>query len=382
MSAVSVRDGEKWASAPPGVLPAWVADMDFPVAPAIRRALIRRIDTDLGYPAWYDKSDGGPLGEVFAQRMLARHGFAANPGHTRLFTDVNQAIQVVLHLGTGPGSPVAVHVPACPPFLEVLDRLDRPARPVPFRLVDGSWDPDIDRLADEVRAGCRALLLVNPHNPTGRVFRRAELAEIGRLAVEWDLLVVADEVHAELTHDDHRHIPFASLSDEVAAHTVTITSGSKAFNLAGARCAVAHIGPSRLRAAVDAHRGLLLGQVGALGVAALHAAWTECDDWLTEVRAVLADNRRRVLAGLPDGITHVAPEATYLSWLDCRPLGLGADPAAFFQTEAKVMLFRGTDFGPGGNGFARLNFATSPDLLDEILHRMRTALHDTGKARA
>ncbi|MEV8631156.1 aminotransferase class I/II-fold pyridoxal phosphate-dependent enzyme [Streptosporangium sp. NPDC051023] len=378
LATLSRRDGEKWASAPDGVLPAWVADMDFPISPVIRRALVNRIDTDLGYPAWYDESDGGPLGEAFAERMLGRFGFAADPTHVRLFTDINQAMQVALHFGTSPGDPVALHAPVCPPFTEMLLKLGRPPRAVPIRWHDERWQLDLDRLADEVRGRdgvpCRALFLVNPHNPTGRVFLRDELEELARLAVEHDLLVISDEVHAELTYDGYRHIPFAAISEAAAARTVTITSGSKAFNLAGVRCAVAHIGVKEVRDAVDAHRGILFGQVNALGVDALRAAWTGGDTWLDTVKTLLARNRLRVAERLPEGIGYRLPEATYLAWLDCRALGLGEDPSAFFLDRAKVMLFRGSEFGPEGRGFARLNFATSPAVLDELLDRIRAAV--------
>jgi cystathionine beta-lyase len=379
LTTLSQRDGEKWAVARHGVLPAWVADMDFPISPVIRRVLVRRIDTDLGYPAWFDETDGRPLGEVFAARMRRRFGFAANPSHVRLFTDVNQAMQVVLHLGTSTGDAVALHTPACPPFEEVFTKLGRPPRTVPIRCSDGQWQLDLDWLADELRGRgaappCRALLLVNPHNPTGRVFRREELKELAVLAIEHDLLVISDEVHADLTYPGFQHVPFASLSEEIAARTVTLTSGSKAFNLAGVRCAVAHIGVKEIRDAVDAQRGILFGQVSALGVDALKAAWTDGDSWLDTVRSLLERNRWRVAEQLPEGIGYVMPEATYLAWLDCRSLGLGDDPSAFFEAEAKVLLCRGSEFGPEGNGFARLNFATSLPVLDELLRRMRAAL--------
>ncbi|XTZ13623.1 MalY/PatB family protein [Micromonospora echinospora] len=367
------RDGEKWAGAPHDVLPAWIADMDFPVAPAVRQALLHRVNTDLGYATGFDESDGGSLGPVFADRMRRRFGFAADPAHVRTFTDINQAMQVVLHLGTAPGDPVVLHSPACPPFTEVLSRLDRPPRPVPIVPCGGGWDLNLDRITDEVRRGARGLFLVNPHNPTGRVFRRGELEHLAALAITHDLLVVCDEVHADLVFEG-RHVPFASLSPEVAARTVTLSSGSKAFNLGGIRCAVAHIGDLRLRRAVDSHRGLLFGQAGVLATTALAAAWAHGDDWLDDVRAVIARNRRQVHDELPDGVIRRLPEATFLSWLDCRPLGLGDDPAGFFTRRARVMLFRGGDFGPEGLGHARLNFATMPAVLTEILRRMRDAV--------
>ncbi|MEK8169913.1 aminotransferase class I/II-fold pyridoxal phosphate-dependent enzyme [Streptomyces sp. M19] len=179
------------------------------------------------------------------------------------------------------------------------------------------------------------------------MLRRDELAALAEVVVERDLLVISDEVHAELTHEGATHIPFASLSAEVAARTVTVTSGSKAFNLAGARCAVAHIGVKALRDAVDDHRGLLFGQVGALGVEALGPRGAR-GSVVGGVREVLARNRRRLAEELPEGIGFVPPDATYLAWLDCRALGVGDDPSAFFQEHGKLMLFRGADFGAEG----------------------------------
>ncbi|WP_310714213.1 MalY/PatB family protein [Streptomyces lydicus] len=372
------RDGEKWASAGDGMLSSWVADMDFPTAPAIREALMRRADGDLGYPTWFDESRGGPLGEVFAERTLRRYGHRPDPTHTRLFTDINQAMLATLQVATEPGDAVLLHTPACPPFVEVIEKIGRRPLTVPVEEADGGWEFDPARMAraaaDGTSGRCRVLFLVNPHNPTGRVFRRDELESLAELVLRNDLLVISDEVHADLTHAPHRHIPFASLGAEIAARTVTLTSGSKAFNLAGIRCAVAHIGPPAVREAVDARRGLLFGQVGVLAVEALKAAWTAGDDWLDEVMAVLARNRRRLAERLPRGIRCRTPEATFLAWLDCRQVGLDADPMPFFRDEAKVLLFSGPAFGASGEGFVRLNFGTSPQILEETLDRMDKAL--------
>ncbi|PID55385.1 MAG: aminotransferase [Micrococcales bacterium] len=352
--------------------------MDFPVAPVVREALHRRIDTDLGYATGYDERDGGSLGATFAARMRRRFDFDAEPSHLRTFTDINQAMQVMLRLGLADGDPVVLHSPVCPPFTDVLEQMHRPPRRVPLTLRKQGWHVDLDRTAEAVRRGARALLLVNPHNPTGRVFRRTELEHLGELAVRTGVLVISDEVHADLVHEG-RHIPFASLSPEIAEHTVTLTSGSKAFNLAGVRCAVAHIGVPRIRDAVDAHRGLLFGQAGVLATTALQAAWSDGDVWLDQVRSVLAENRFTLQRELPEGIQHRPPEATFLSWLDCRPLGLGDDAATFFEQYARVKLFRGSDFGPEGMGHVRLNFATSPSILGEMLRRIRQAVAQHGR---
>jgi cystathionine beta-lyase len=380
------RPGAKWGVAAPGMLAAWVADMDFPVPPPVREALRRRIDADLGYPLWDSVPEAIPLPEAFAERMAQRYGFTPDPAYVRAFTDVHQALQVVLHLATRPGDPVALHVPAYPPFLETLASMNRPLVPIPM-LDTGpgpgkGWRFDADRLADDVaRHGCRTLLLVNPQNPTGRAFRRDELLAIADVVRARDLLVVSDEIHADLVYPPGVHIPFASLDPEIAAHTVTVTSATKAFNLAGIRCAVAHIGPEHLQETLAAQPDVLFGEVGVLGVEATLAAWRESDDWLAGVRAVLDRNRRRLVEALPPGIVCRLPEATYLAWLDCTALELGPDPAEFFRKEAGVLLAGGPPFGPGGAGFARLNFATSGPVLEEILTRMNDAAGGRRPAR-
>ncbi|WFB10621.1 aminotransferase class I/II-fold pyridoxal phosphate-dependent enzyme [Streptomyces sp. LX-29] len=370
------RTGLKWAAAAPGVLPAWIADMDFPVADPVREVLRRGAEGDLGYPEWDDRPGANPLRELFTERMRQRYDVALDPAHVRVFTELIQTLQAVLHVATRPGDAVAMHTPAYPPFLKTLADMDR--RLVPLPMLDGAdgWSFDVDRLAADVAEhGCRAIVLVNPHNPTGRALTREELSAIAEIAERHDLLVISDEIHGELVHAPARHIPFTSLGEDVAARTVTLTSASKAFNLAGLRCSVAHIGHAGVRRALDALPPLLFGEVSSLSVLATAAAWRHGDDWLAEVLATLDRNRLLLAESLPQGVRHHTPEATYLAWLDCRGLGLGQDPAAFFLDRAGVMLNSGLDFGPGGEGFARLNFATSGPVLEEILRRLRAAVH-------
>src|SRR5437868_8093656 len=196
----SSRDGLKWAKAGEGVIPAWVADMDFPVAPEITEALSRRAAGDLGYPAWLD-SPVSPLAETFAARMHDRYGWEPDPAFVRVYTDVNQALQVLLHVWTSPGDKVAMHTPAYHPFIETFAQMDRPLHPIQLLPEGDSWrfdEPDL--------TGCKVLLLVNPQNPTGRVFTRTELQGLADLAERPDLLVIADEIHADLIHGSHRHI--------------------------------------------------------------------------------------------------------------------------------------------------------------------------------
>jgi bifunctional pyridoxal-dependent enzyme with beta-cystathionase and maltose regulon repressor activities len=356
------KRGVKWHRPGPDVLPAWVADMDFPVAAPIRAALLSTLDRgDLGYPDWPEH----PLAVPFAERMAARYGWSADPAHVRGLTDLIQGLQVVTELATGPGDGVVLAVPNYPPFLASIPRHGR--RLVPLPVEDGRLA--FERLPGDLDA--RLLVLVNPHNPTGRVFTRAELVEVAEFALRHDLTVVSDEIHADLAYDGHEHVPFASLGDEVAARTVTLTSATKAFNIAGLRCAVAHVGPAELRARWDAQPPDLLGALNVLGVDATRAAWQQGDAWLADVRAHLAAQRDRVtsrLAGLP--VDYRPPEATYLAWLDWP--SLPGDAHAFFR-RAGVELSAGPEFG-GRPSQVRLNFATSTAVLDEILDRITAAV--------
>lgn len=362
------RPGIKWAAAGPDLLPAWVADMDFPVPPAVREIVTSY--ADLGYPPWDEHPERNPLRAAFAARMADLHGVDFDPAHVRLFTELTQALQAVLHVATEPGDAVAVHTPTYPPFLETIHGMGRRLVPIPYEDTGSGWEFDAVRMAEDVaRHGVRALVLVNPHNPTGRSLTRAELTAVAAVAEEHDLVVIADEIHSDLTHDGATHLPFAAFCPH---RTVTLYSASKSYNLAGLRCAVTHLADARVRAGLATLPPLLLGEVSVLSVLATLAAWRDGGDWLTSVKAALGRNRALVADGLPPGIRHHRPDATYLAWLDCRELDLPDDPAAFFRAEAGVMLSAGPGFG--APGYARLNFATSGPLVAEMLTRMREAL--------
>ncbi|WP_082310734.1 MalY/PatB family protein [Nonomuraea sp. SBT364] len=332
--------------------------MDIPTAPEVREALRRRAGGDLGYPLWLDSPQCEPLAEAFAERMATRFGWAADPGLVRSYSDLNQALQVLLHVCTEPGDAVALHTPAYHPFLGTLESMDRPLRSIPMVPDGDSWRFEVPDLT-----GCRVLLLVNPHNPTGRVFTRAELEELAGLAERHDLLVISDEIHADLVYEPHRHIPFATI---LPGRTVTVTSATKAFNLGGIRCSVAHVGAQQARKALDAQPEFVFGSPSVFGVEATVAAWRHGDAWLEETRALLDRNRHTIASRLPEGVTYRLPEATYLAWLGYGRPGM----AEVLEREAKVLLSDGAAFGPGGETFARLNFATTEPVVEEILRRI------------
>ena len=371
------RRGEKWALYGPDVLPAWVAEMDFPLAEPVRRAVEQALEVDdLGYPL-HPRPDELPA--LFAERMQTRFGWRPDPGRVEVIADVVQGIFVALTQLSAPGEGVIVQTPIYPPFLEAVAETGR--RLVENPLVcagpQARFELDLESLRSRIDASTRILLLCNPHNPTGRVLERRELETLAELALARDLVVVADEIHADLVFPPHRHIPFASLSREVEARTITLTSATKAFNIPGLRCALAHFGSGALRRRFLALPRALRGGLGALGQVATLAAWREGQPWLDAVLAYLAGNRdlvARFAAERLPGVGHVAPEASFLAWLDCRPLRLEPTPQRFFLAHAKVALSAGENFGRPGEGFARLNFATSRAILGEILERLAKAL--------
>ncbi|CAM3359159.1 aminotransferase class I/II-fold pyridoxal phosphate-dependent enzyme [Kibdelosporangium persicum] len=376
------RPGVKWQRVAGDVLPAWVADMDFAVPQVVAEAISDTVHNgDLGYPNW---PDGNPLRAGFADRMRERHGWQIAASDVREHTDLIQGLQLLLHLSTKPGDAVAVQTPNYPPFLATIDTMRRKRVNSPWLRTSEGWVPDIAGLADAVAShDCRVLVLVNPHNPTGRVLSREELAEIAAIAHRHDLLVISDEIHAELVFAPHEHVPFASLSKDTAARTVTLSSAGKAFNIAGLRCSVVHYGPRRLLALRDAQPPDLYGVVSPLSVAGTLAAWRHGAEWQNRLMRVLDRNRRRVAEAVREWAGDAAepmPEATYLYWFRAQHLGLsGNDPVGETLRRAKVLLDGGPGFGPDAEQYLRLNFATSASLLEDILARLGTmARHSRG----
>lgn len=361
--------GVKW-QAHPGRLAAWVADMDFPIAPAISERLSALVARGaLGYPNWGPAPS--PAGRLFVERMNSRWEWSPDVERVHDLADVLQGVRIAIELLTESGDPIALHTPAYHPFLNSLREMDRRIVELPV---------GADRL-DEVESIIAAqrpqlLILCHPHNPTGHRFRRRELERLAEIAETADLVVVSDEIHSDLVYDDpsdaETHVPFASVSESAARRTVTVTSASKAFNLAGLRWAVMHVGHAELERRLRSFPDHFFGAPNLIAVEAAVAAWTDGGDWLSAVMGVLDENRRSLvdLLGrhLP-GAGYTPPEATYLAWIDCSHLGDGEAPRDIFR-ERGVEVSPGPQFGREGSGHVRLNMATSPLMLERIAAAM------------
>ncbi|MFN0073396.1 MAG: MalY/PatB family protein [Chloroflexota bacterium] len=376
VEALRARRGTKWHRYPDDVLGAWVADMDFTVAAPVREAIARVVrEGDYGYAARLGEQG---LAAAFEHRMRTHFGWQADPALVQPVSDLIQALFAVIQAFTAHGDGVVVQTPIYPPFLTTIAQTGRRLNDNPL-LDDGSgFVLDLDGLQAQVDERTRILLVCNPHNPTGRVFTRAELLALGELAVKRDLVVVCDEIHADLVYPGREFVPFATLPRDIAERTITITSATKGFNIPGLKCGVMYFGSAGLKQRFhEVIPERLLGQVNVLGVDATVAAWREGQPWLDQVMEQLARNRARVAqfiaAELPT-VRHHSPEGTFLAWLDCRELNLEPSPYRFFLDRARVGLNDGADFGTNGETCVRLNFGTSTAILDQILDRMLSVI--------
>ena len=370
LSQMHARRSEKWAVEDDDVLSLTVAEMDFPVAASIREAVQDAVaGSDLGYATPVTPELSAALAG-FAKRRLR---WAIDPEQVTVVPDVMVGLVELCRLLVEPGAAVAFASPAYPPFFVELREAQR-------RLVTIGLDPtgrvDLDALDRALAQGTRALVLANPHNPTGRVLALTELQAIAERCASAHAWVLADEIHAPLVLPGATHNPWLEVSDAARACGVAFTSASKAFNLAALKTAFAVTAGDAPRDAVG-RLGPQHDHASVLGAIATEIAFRECDEWLDTVIGQLDRNRAQLARELADRLPEVRwapPEATYLAWLDCRRLSLGDDPAAAFLRDGRVALGRGLDFGPEGAGHVRLNFATSPAHLSDATGRMVTAI--------
>jgi cysteine-S-conjugate beta-lyase len=365
------RRSMKWRKYPDDVLPLWVAEMDTPLAPPVTAALEQAIALgDTGY------ATPGQLFEAFAGFANHRFGWWPDPAQCALAGDVAQGIADVLRVVTEPGDVVLISGPTYPPFRRLIPYTGRILRENPMaRGTDGRFRLDLDRLAHDLAAPeVRAYLLVNPHNPSGTVLTPAELATVATLCASSGVRLLADEIHAPLVFpSDGTFVPLLSLPE--AQHAISFMSASKAWNLAGLKTALIIAGSEAVAdvRAIPADSEIA---AGLLGVVASEAAFRAGGRWLDDLLAGLDHNRTLLDSLLTKHLPEVGcppPAATFLAWLDCSALALGADPAAHFLEHGRVALSPGPEFGPLGRGFVRLNFATSPEILTEGVLRMAAA---------
>jgi cystathionine beta-lyase len=372
---LSIPSSRKW-SLHPGTVGAWVAEMDFGTAPQVTRALHRAIDEgNLGYLA---PATSHEMGRATAAWHHDEYGWDFPWQNVHAVSDVMAALEVAITKFSPSGTGVIIPTPAYMPFLSFVPTLGREVFEVPGTVnADGRWQHDLNGIEAAFHAGARTLILCNPQNPTGTVLTRDELEAIARIVDRHNGRVFADEIHAPLRYDGVRHIPYASLSETTARHTITSTSASKAWNLPGLKTA-------QLITSNDADEELyqtfgfsVMHGASTPGVIAATVAYTEGREWLGEVIDYLDGNRRLVAELLAEHLPEVRctiPDATYIAWLDCSALEIPGSIADFFRREAGVTVTDGALCGRGYERFARIIFAMPRPILEQAVLDMAAAV--------
>lgn len=364
----------KW-TAFPDVIGAFVAEMDFGVAPVVKEAVAAALDRGLtGYLPTHLADE---LAAATAAWCADRYGWDVPAARVKHVPDVIAAFEYAIEQHTSPGAAVIVPTPAYMPFLMVPPMHGRRVIEVPQVVVAGRWVLDHDAIAAAFADGGEMLVLCNPHNPLGTVATREELERVASTVGAAGGRVFSDEIHAPLVYAPARHIPYASISDAAAAHTITATSASKAWNLAGLKCAQVILSNDADEELWQRH-GMWAGHgTSTIGAVANIAAYREGGSWLDEVVDYLDGNRRALATLVAEHLPEVRvtlPEGTYISLLDFRATGLRGDLGAWFREHAGVAMTDGAACGEAAIGFTRFVFAMPRPLIEEAVLRIADAL--------
>lgn len=364
------RSSTKWRKFGDDVLPLFVAETDYPQAPAIHEALSRAVA--LGDTGYTPPEPG--LASAYAGFAERRFGWTVDPARIRTTCDVMMAVVELLRRVTAPGDRVVVTPPVYPPFFDVVPEAGAVAERVPLVDTGAGWELDLPGIEAALAGGARAVLLCNPHNPTGTAHARETLAALAELAVRYGAAVISDEIHAPLTNRGATFTPFLDASPAAARVGYAVVSASKAFNLAGLKCALIVTADEATARVVRALPDEVEWRTGLFGAIAAVAAFApESDSWLDSQLAALDANRlllAELLAEHVPGARYRVPDAGFLAWVDLTALGWGADPAERIRRDAKVALLNGPFFGAEGSGHVRINFGCSPDVLTEAVRRV------------
>lgn len=359
------------------VLPMWVADMDFETVPEIADAIRERAGHRIyGYtqrsPGYY---------EAVIDWYRDRYGWTVEKSWITHSAGVVNALFTAVKALTEPGDGVLIQPPVYHPFYKAISKNGGRTILNPLKADNGKYVPDLDDFEKKLSGGnVKLFLLCNPHNPVGRVFTREELEAMGRLCLEYGVKVVSDEIHSDLVLSPSRHIPFASLSPELAANTIVCTAPSKTFNLAGLSTSNIIIPDEGLRTLFNRTlEDSAQKSFNLFGAVACEAAYRHGGEWLDQLLGYLDGNRRFALEffreRLPD-LKVTEPEGMYFLWVDCRSLGLGnQELEQFLLREAGVWFNQGHIFGPGGEGFVRINIGCPRTLVEAGLSRLAHAVN-------
>ena len=378
LSELQTHRSEKWRAFPKDVLPLPVAEMDFPVADPIRQTLREMIDhSDLGYLGSIPE-----MGTAFAGFAKRRWGWSVDPLQVRIAADVGVGIVEVLRVITKAGDKILINSPVYPNFWTWctethLEQVDVPLTQSENAINGSNWILDWDGIEKAYASGIKAHLICNPHNPLGRVYTHEELSRLADLAKKHNVYVLSDEIHAPLTFAEQKFTPFLSVSENARAVGITITAASKGWNIAGLKCAIIVSENEKVHETLNGIAPATHYRASLLGAFASVAAFEKGEPWLDSAMVEIDKNRNLVaelIAAKTPGVGYRIPHCSYLAWLDLTSFNLGEDPSAVLIEKGKVAFVPGVRFGAQSSQFVRLNFATSPQILEEAFNRLATVL--------
>lgn len=359
------------------VLPMWVADMDFKAPKEVNDALRKRAEHGIyGYTVIDDD-----VKQTITNWVNHRHKWSIEEDSLSFSPGVVTSLHIAIQALTNPHDKVLIQTPVYTPFYNVIEAHERKVVKNPLILEDDYYKIDFSNFEAKLKDGVKAFILCSPHNPVGRVWTKEELEEIGRLCIKYNVIMLSDEIHGDLTFPDHNHIPLASLSKEIAHNTVTCMSPSKTFNLAGLQASYMITPNESMKEKIDKTlQAQGLGMLNTMGNTALEAAYKYGEEWLDTLRSVIDEHYTYVRETLHSQTTNlkvIRSEGTYLLWIDCSGLGLDSNELETFMIkEAKVGLNKGISYGEEGEQFMRMNLACPKETLEEGVKRIVQAANN------
>ncbi len=369
-------DSRKWQKYGDEVIPLWVADMDFPSPEPVLQALHERVNHGVfGYA--YPRKE---LFEVIQERFQNLYHWKIHPEEIFFMPTLLSGLNLIFQVFSQPGDGILIQPPVYHRFIKDALTHDRIIVDPPLVPKGDTYEIDFEAFERAITKRTKIFILCNPHNPVGRVFTARELTRLAEICLRHRLVICSDEIHCELLYPGQKHMALASLSPEIARQTITLNGPGKTFNLPGLHLGFAVIQNTPWQEIWKKASYGLIPSVNSMAQAAALAAYQKGQEWLDQLLVYLEGNRdflARSLKKRMPGIKMTRMEATYLAWLDCRGAGIPQDPFEFFLKNCRVALMNGPEFGRGGEGFLRLNFACSRKILTEALDRMAEALAKT-----
>jgi cystathionine beta-lyase len=374
LAELSTHHSEKWRAFAPDVIPLPVAEMDFPVAAPIREFLHSMVEhSDMGYLGAIPE-----LGSSFASFANTRWNWTVDPTHVRVATDVGVGVVEILRVFAIPGDGVLISSPVYQNFYTWINETKVKCIDVPFIHqqaddVSLAWSIDWEGIEEAYSSGIKIHLLCSPHNPIGRVYTKEELSKFVALAVKYNVLIISDEIHSPLEYSEHPFVPILTLGAEAQSQCVVVTAASKGWNIAGLKCAIIVSGSEAMHEKLNALPPALHYRASLLGAFATAVAFDKCAPWLDTVINQLDHNRNLISKLLAEHLPEVIynpPQHSYLAWFDLSALNLGDEPTAVILDKTKVALNAGHIYGAQWGQFARMNFATSPEIITQAITQM------------